>query len=232
MQKWTTYLSTLSIAGALLVTMPVTARAATMKTDVISYTVQKGNTFYEIARRFHIPLRTLEHANPDVHPYTMQIGEKISIPRSSSVAQTKSFPASKVQTTSHLAAEILHTAYALKGIHYVWGGNSPAHGFDCSGFIQYIFGVHGISLPRTASAQATVGKPIPFHQLQPGDLLFFVNTYTNHLANQVTHVALYIGHGNVIESSSVNNQGVVVLHNLFKNPWYASRYYGARNVLL
>ncbi|WAH35233.1 C40 family peptidase [Alicyclobacillus dauci] len=143
-------------------------------------------------------------------------------------------PASIVHNAkSHtdLRAKILHTADALRGLHYDWGGTSPKTGFDCSGFIQYIFRVHGISLPRTASGQTDIGTAIPKSQLEPGDLLFFTDTYQHNRSNQVTHVALYIGHGDVIESSSVRNQGVVVLHNILNNPWYASRYYGARNVL-
>ncbi|MFD1673891.1 C40 family peptidase [Alicyclobacillus fodiniaquatilis] len=141
----------------------------------------------------------------------------------------------KNKKTAHPAkntfAATLRTARSLLGVHYDWGGASPKTGFDCSGFIQYIFGVHGIHLPRTASAQAEVGKRVQLNQLRPGDLLFFTNTYANHLANKVTHVALYVGNGNVIESSSVHNEGVVVLHNLLQDPWYKSRYYGARDVM-
>lgn len=144
-------------------------------------------------------------------------------------ASTRAF--NSATSTPELQTSILHTAESYEGLHYLWGGTSPRTGFDCSGFIQYIFGVHGIHLPRTASEQASVGTPVSKNNLQPGDLLFFTNTYANHLANQVTHVALYLGHGAVIESSSVGNQGVVVLNDIFANPWYASRYYGARNVL-
>lgn len=141
----------------------------------------------------------------------------------------------KTKKTAHPAkrtfAPTLRTARSLIGVHYDWGGTSPKTGFDCSGFIQYIFGLHGIHLPRTASAQAEVGKHVQLNKLRPGDLLFFTNTYANHLANKVTHVALYIGNGDVIESSSVHNEGVVVLRNLMQDPWYKSRYYGARDVM-
>lgn len=135
-----------------------------------------------------------------------------------------------IQKQNILRSSVLKSAYQFEGLHYDWGGTSPRTGFDCSGFIQYIFDLHGISLPRTASEQATVGRPIPLKSLRPGDLMFFRDTYSNQLTNQVTHVALYIGDGDVIESSSVDNKGVVVIHNILNNPWYASRYYGARDV--
>ncbi|MDA8118483.1 MAG: NlpC/P60 family protein, partial [Gammaproteobacteria bacterium] len=92
-------------------------------------------------------------------------------------------------------------------------------------------GNNGISLPRTASEQSQVGRPVSLQNLLPGDLMFFMDTYSGQVTDQVTHVALYIGNGNVIESSSVNGQGVIVIHNLLENPWYRTRYFGARDVI-
>lgn len=212
-----------------------------------SYIIRPGDTMYVIAKRFHIQLASLEKANPAIKDFSLVYpGQKLNIPqgytphvasRVSHVQHPTKTPTASASNkrqqspkTDNVAAGVINSAFALRGIHYAWGGTSPKTGFDCSGFIQYIFRIHGISLPRTASAQANVGKPVPLDKLQPGDLLFFVDTYANHLSNQVTHVALYIGNGNVIESSSVHNQGVVVLHNLLQNPWYKTRYYGARNV--
>ncbi|WDL95491.1 C40 family peptidase [Alicyclobacillus sp. ALC3] len=200
-------------------------------TDARTYQVKPGNSLYEIANSFHISLSSLEEANPKVHNGLIYPGETIAIPSTTTASRTvpasvKTSPAS----SQSLAQEVLQTAYHLEGIHYHWGGASPATGFDCSGFVQYVFATHGIHLPRTASEQAQVGRPVPLSQLQPGDLLFFVNTYS-YPTKQVTHVAIYIGNGNVIESSSVRNQGVMVIHNIMQDPWYRSRYYGARNVV-
>lgn len=80
------------------------------------------------------------------------------------------------------------------GVPYVWGGTTPS-GFDCSGFVQYVYAQAGISLPRTSRMQYTIGKFIPRAQLdmlEPGDLVFF--GYGGD-ANQIHHVGLYVGNG-------------------------------------
>ncbi|EJY56347.1 NLP/P60 protein [Alicyclobacillus hesperidum URH17-3-68] len=135
---------------------------------------------------------------------------------------------------AQLRQNILNYAQSLIGIRYAWGGSTPATGFDCSGFVQYVYAHFGISLPRQSHDQATVGTPVAQTSVQPGDLLFFTDTdsYASQYANHVTHVGIYMGNGNMIESSSANNgEGVVIVHNVFANPYYTAHYYGARDVL-
>jgi peptidoglycan DL-endopeptidase LytE len=88
-------------------------------------------------------------------------------------------------------------------------------------------------LPRESHDQATVGTPVSPSDLQPGDLLFFKDTdsLASNYANQVTHVGIYIGNGSMVESTSVNNKGITIIHNVFSNSYYVSHYYGARNVI-
>src|SRR5918992_2144956 len=71
------------------------------------------------------------------------------------------------------AAKVLATGHRYVGTRYSYGGDTPAEGFDCSGFVQYIFGRHGVSLPRTSRQQASAGRPLPdgVGSLQPGDLM-------------------------------------------------------------
>lgn len=84
---------------------------------------------------------------------------------------------------------LLATAFSFKGVSYVWGGRSPM-GFDCSGFIQTVFALNGIALPRDADLQFQAGKAIgkSFRKLRAGDLLFFSSN-----GDKISHVALYIG---------------------------------------
>lgn len=62
-------------------------------------------------------------------------------------------------------------AESYSGVPYVFGGTTPS-GFDCSGYVRYVFAKSGITLPRSADEQYTVGKTISKHNLQPGDLVF------------------------------------------------------------
>jgi cell wall-associated NlpC family hydrolase len=105
---------------------------------------------------------------------------------------------------STTAQAIINLAMRYQGAPYVWGGNSPATGFDCSGFVQWLFGQNGISLPRTTFEQWDVGRHVSRSQLQPGDLVFF--TTQGVFCN---HVGLYLGQSQFI-SATLPGQGVVV----------------------
>ena len=69
--------------------------------------------------------------------------------------------------------QLVHSAYQYLGIPYVFGGNTPAEGFDCSGFTKYVFSHNGINLPRLADEQYEVGQRVRRSELMPGDLVFF-----------------------------------------------------------
>ena len=87
---------------------------------------------------------------------------------------------------------VVATALQYVGYPYVWGGSTPA-GFDCSGFTSYVFGLHGISLPRTAAAQGGAGTVIPASSAQPGDLVVW---------SHGGHVAIYLGGGQIVHAST------------------------------
>jgi peptidoglycan DL-endopeptidase CwlO len=77
------------------------------------------------------------------------------------------------------------------GIPYLWGGASPATGFDCSGLVMYVYAQLGMSLPHYAAAQYQLGTPVDQSQLQPGDLVFF---------DALDHVGIYIGNGQFVHA--------------------------------
>jgi len=120
------------------------------------------------------------------------------------------------------ASAIIATAKAYLGVPYVWGGSSPS-GFDCSGFVQYVFAKHGISLPRTSKQQWGVGTAVSKSNLLPGDLVFFANTYTS----GVSHLGIYLGSGQFIHASS--SKGVIISE--LSNSYWASHYHGAKRIL-
>jgi len=107
------------------------------------------------------------------------------------------------------------------GVPYVFGGTSPS-GFDCSGYVRYVFANAGIYLPRTADAQYEVGMPVSRGELIPGDLVFF-STYDY----GASHVGIYLGDGSFINASS--SRGVAV-DSLYSGYW-GSCYIGARRVI-
>jgi len=122
--------------------------------------------------------------------------------------------------TRELASRITESAMHFIGTPYVFGGTS-VYGFDCSGYVQHVFAMFGISLPRTADAQYMVGQHVAQQQMVKGDLVFF-QTYTA----GVSHVGIYLGNGSFIHSSS---HGVEV-SSLHEDYW-ASRYVGATHII-
>lgn len=119
-----------------------------------------------------------------------------------------------------MTRNILRTAYSMLGVPYMFGGTSPG-GFDCSGFVCYVFGKAGISLPRMADLQYDAVTRISTSNLRSGDLVFF-QTY----APGASHVGIYVGDGKFIHASS--SKGISVAE-VFTGYWGA-RYLGAGRV--
>ncbi len=86
----------------------------------------------------------------------------------------------------------LHWAASQLGVPYVWGGETPGVGFDCSGLVQWAWSKAGIAIPRTTETEYPVMKRVLLSQLQPGDLLFYYNLDGDH---EVDHVVMYAGSG-------------------------------------
>ncbi|MEP7226924.1 MAG: C40 family peptidase [Gemmatimonadales bacterium] len=131
-------------------------------------------------------------------------------------------------TKSASAARVLATGDRYFGKRYVYGGSKPAAGFDCSGFVQYVFGRQGVRLPRTSRQQATAGRAVPLtpNALRPGDLMLFSGR-----GRGVDHVAIYAGDNRIIHSSA--GAGGVVYDDLstLRGKWYLARHVASRRVL-
>jgi cell wall-associated NlpC family hydrolase len=104
------------------------------------------------------------------------------------------------------------------GIPYQWAGSSPSTGFDCSGFVMYVYAQLGVALPHNAAAQFAYGTPVSREELQPGDLVFF---------NSLGHNGMYIGGGQFIHSPHTGD--VVKISSLY-DAWYAATWVGGRRL--
>jgi peptidoglycan DL-endopeptidase CwlO len=111
---------------------------------------------------------------------------------------------------------VVGIAMQYLGTPYVYGGASPS-GFDCSGFIMYVFAQVGVSLPHNAAAQYGYGTPVDRSQLQAGDLVFF---------NGLGHAGIYVGGGSFIHAPHTGD--VVKISSM--TGWYTSTYVGARRL--
>jgi cell wall-associated NlpC family hydrolase len=132
-------------------------------------------------------------------------------------------PLSSPQAAAEAArgARITGIALDLVGSRYRFGGSSPRSGFDCSGFVYYVMQASGVSVPRSAAAQYyNGGRRVSTGELQPGDMVFFSNTYKRGLS----HAGIYIGGGKFVHAES-EGTGVRV-SNLWSS-YYASHYTGA-----
>jgi cell wall-associated NlpC family hydrolase len=128
-------------------------------------------------------------------------------------------PAALVHHAMHipLGAKVVKYAKHMLGVRYVWGGSSPASGFDCSGFVRYVYGHFGVKLAHSSYAQFTRGRNVRRGALEPGDLVFF---------DGLGHVGIYVGHGRFIHAPHTGTR--VRIEPL--RGWYSARLDGARRL--
>lgn len=116
---------------------------------------------------------------------------------------------------------LVAAALDLRGVPYRNGGADPA-GFDCSGLVAYVFGQHGLGVPRQTAAQFTVGTAVARDAIQPGDLVFF-STVTS----GASHVGIAVDGDEFVHAPS--SRGVVRVERLTL-PYWHQRFIGARRV--
>jgi cell wall-associated NlpC family hydrolase len=121
---------------------------------------------------------------------------------------------------SGVGPQIAQDALAFLGTPYLWGGELPETGFDCSGFLQYLYGKRGVQLPRVAEDQAAVGIPIPPDKLRAGDAIFFADS-----SGYIHHEGMYLGNGYFIHAPRTGD--VVKISSLYEG-YYTKQYAGAR----
>lgn len=132
------------------------------------------------------------------------------------------FPAFAQEAEQHRLS-LIERATSWIGVSYRFGGTSEAKGFDCAGFVRRVFSTIGIELPRSAATQFHEGCVVALDELQPGDLVFFKNTYKR----GISHVGIYLGENRFIHAAS-RRKSVVV--DRLDAPYFMSHFAGGRRV--
>ncbi|HET8528223.1 MAG TPA: C40 family peptidase [Gaiellaceae bacterium] len=137
--------------------------------------------------------------------------------RATAAAAPQPTPARHLQSSLAFGLRVVSFAKRFVGVRYVYGGSSPRSGFDCSGFVRYVYAHFGVALPHSSYAQFGDGSRVSRGHLRPGDLVFF---------DGLGHVGLYVGNGRFIHAPHTGTR--VRVQSLAG--WYSSRYVGARRL--
>lgn len=199
-----------------------------------AYHVRPGDTLWDIARRHGTTAERLAALNGISTEAILSIGQALRVPagaaaarpaRSRAGTEPPMTPAMRARLAAipsrgeEWASTLMVISRRLIGIRYRWGGTTPA-GFDCSGFLYYVFGRMGVELPRTTYSMFTTGAPVPRDELQVGDIVFFQT-----LRPGPSHAGVYLGDGRFIHSSSGIGRVTITPMN---HRYYSPRYLGAR----
>lgn len=129
-------------------------------------------------------------------------------------ALPEAIPFTPLKEQESLRTRIVNYALQFVGNRYVWGGNDPHSGVDCSGFTKYVYShVAGVSLPRVSREQARTGTKIDSSKMRPGDLIFYTDR-----KGTVNHVAMYIGNGQIVHAAS-RRSGIKISTWNYRNPY-------------
>lgn len=185
---------TASVAPAPVTPVPTpTAPAPTAPVTGSEYTVVSGDYLGKIASKFGMSVSDLKSLN-GLSSDLIYVGQKLKVTGTATVAPTT--------PTAPASSSVVDIAKSLMGIPYVWGGSSLS-GFDCSGFIYYVMNQSGQKLGRT-SAEGYHARAYYVDQPQPGDLVFFKNTYKQ----GISHIGFYLGNNQFIHAT--DNTGVTI----------------------
>ncbi|WP_335870589.1 C40 family peptidase [Bacillus sp. 2205SS5-2] len=178
-------------------------------TNVHQYTIQRGDTLSAIAKQFGTTVNQLMTWN-DLSSHFIISGQVLKVSGSTSGSSEQKAPATPAPTN-----DLISFAKSFMNTPYVWGGSTPA-GFDCSGFIYYVFKETGHSVTR-GSSQTHYNRSYYINDPVPGDLVFFENTYKA----GISHVGIYIGENSFIHSGN-NGVEITSLSNSYWKSKFAS----------
>jgi len=131
-------------------------------------------------------------------------------------------PAQATSSVSQFGREVVFSAQQHIGLPYIWGGEDPNRGFDCSGLVKFTFEEFNITLPHRADLQFNYGVTVKREELQPGDIVFFSTG-----GYPIGHVGIYAGNDQFIHAP---RRGKPIQINSLSDGWYSQRYVGAKRM--
>ncbi|WP_102264527.1 C40 family peptidase [Mesobacillus jeotgali] len=184
------------------------------KSAQAEYTIKSGDTLSGISKQFGVSVQELKKLN-NLKSDMIYVGQKLLV-----IKKADSTPSAPVQVPAKqpdptVDSEVLAIAQELIGVPYVWGGSTP-EGFDCSGFIYYAFNKAGMKMGRYSS-EGYYNRSYYVNDPQPGDLVFFENTYKP----GISHMGIYLGNNEFIHAS---DNGVVITS--LDNSYYKKHFDG------
>ncbi|MCX8070031.1 MAG: NlpC/P60 family protein [Thermodesulfovibrionales bacterium] len=214
--------------------------------------VKKGDNIYRISKNYGISIEDIKEIN-NLSSNSLKIGQKLSLVKTNSLSDSFSSgdteldtirsayhkrkppvinenkineaqDLAKAEDISNLDIQERIILFAKKLLHlpYTFGG-SGAFGIDCSGFVQKVYKIAGINLPRSAREQFRHGELVDKEELEKGDLVFF-RTY----ASFPSHVGIYLGNNLFIHASTLSKKVTI---DSMDTPYYVKRYIGAKRLL-
>lgn len=178
------------------------------------YTVKPGDSLWKISKNYSLSVEQIQKLN-SLNSTLIFPGQKILIAQNS-----QSDAPSMVSRGTSRIETILEYAKSFAGVPYRYGGQSP-QGFDCSGFIQYVFKNFGLAMPRIAADQYYAGREIDADEALPGDIVAFKT------GKVISHTGIYLGGGKFISATS--SSGIDTA--LVKGPYWGERLFGFSRVL-
>ncbi len=191
----------------------------------VMHEVREGDTLIDLAAAYRAEIKSILLFNGIADADHLVIGQRLIVPGGRMpdpvAVQAGGGAGRAAPPPTPLNLQIVNLALQYQGSPYMWGGTTP-RGFDCSGFVMYVYRQKGIGLPRDTWGMIQTGTPIGRDSLRPGDLVFF-STY----AWGPSHVGIYIGGGQFVHASD-ENTGVTV--SSLNSSFWSSAYYAARRI--
>ncbi|WP_226585145.1 C40 family peptidase [Halobacillus litoralis] len=201
-----------------------TSNSSSSSQSTSTYTVQSGDSLWLIANNYGTSVSNLKNLN-SLSSNIIYVGQKLKVSGEASASTsnpTHTSTSNASSSNSEFVDGLVAEAKKHIGTPYVWAGSTPA-GFDCSGFLQYVFQQEGVSIPRTVASIYADSRmnSVSSSERQVGDLVFF-ETYKP----GASHAGIYLGNNQFIHTGSTNG---VEISSLNSNYW-GSRYIGSKHL--